>query len=63
MIITTTNSVEARPVRQDAHRAMANRAQEVGATAVIVVSTDHEVLGRAGRMLMVTSSGTGVQLG
>lgn len=105
MIITTTNSVEGRPVasykgivmgeaiiganilkdlfaavrdvvggragayedalrsaRQEALREMANRAQELGADAVIGVDIDYEVLGKAGSMLMVTSAGTAVEL-
>lgn len=105
MIITTTNSVEGRPVtayrgivmgeaiiganlfkdlfaavrdvvggragayedalrsaRQEALREMANKAQELGADAVIGVDIDYEVLGKAGSMLMVTSAGTAVQL-
>ena len=105
MIITTTNSVEGRPVdeykgivmgeaiiganifkdlfaavrdvvggragayedalrsaRQEALREMANKAQELGADAVIGVDIDYEVLGKAGSMLMVTSAGTAVKL-
>lgn len=105
MIITTTNSVEGRPVReykgivmgeaiiganilkdlfaavrdvvggragayedalrsarQEALREMANKAQELGADAVIGVDIDYEVLGKAGSMLMVTSAGTAVEL-
>lgn len=105
MIITTTNSIEGRPVkayrgivmgeaiiganifkdlfaavrdvvggragayedalrsaRQEALREMANKAQELGADAVIGVDIDYEVLGKAGSMLMVTSAGTAVEL-
>ena len=106
MIITTTNSIEGRPIeeylgivmgetiiganivkdifaavrdvvggraqayedalrgaRQDALREMANRAQGLGADAVVGVDIDYEVLGRSGSMLMVTSAGTAVKLG
>jgi uncharacterized protein YbjQ (UPF0145 family) len=105
MIITTTHSIEGRPVedylgivmgeaimganifkdlfaavrdivggrakayeealksaRQEALREMSNRAQSLGADAVIGVDIDYEVLGKAGSMLMVTSSGTAVKL-
>jgi uncharacterized protein YbjQ (UPF0145 family) len=51
-----------RSARQEALREMANRAQELGANAVIGVDIDYEVLGKAGSMLMVTSSGTAVKL-
>lgn len=51
-----------RSARQEALREMANRAQELGADAVIGVDIDYEVLGKAGSMLMVTSAGTAVAL-
>ena len=51
-----------RSARQEALREMANRAQELGADAVIGVDIDYEVLGKAGSMLMVTSAGTAVKL-
>ncbi len=51
-----------RSARQEALREMANRAQELGADAVIGVDIDYEVLGKAGSMLMVTSAGTAVRL-
>lgn len=51
-----------RTARQEALREMANRAQELGADAVIGVDIDYEVLGKAGSMLMVTSAGTAVEL-
>ena len=51
-----------RTARQDALREMSNRAQELGANAVIGVDIDYEVLGKAGSMLMVTSAGTAVTL-
>ncbi|MDX1646094.1 MAG: heavy metal-binding domain-containing protein [Longimicrobiales bacterium] len=51
-----------RSARQEALREMANRAQDLGADAVIGVDIDYEVLGKAGSMLMVTSAGTAVKL-
>lgn len=51
-----------RSARQEALREMANRAQALGADAVIGVDIDYEVLGKAGSMLMVTSAGTAVEL-
>ena len=41
-----------RSARQEALREMANRAQELGADAVIGVDIDYEVLGKAGSMLL-----------
>ena len=49
--------------RQDALREMAQHAESLGADAVVGVDLDYEVLGRAGSMLMVSSSGTAVKLG
>jgi uncharacterized protein YbjQ (UPF0145 family) len=51
-----------RSARQEALREMSNRAQGLGANAVIGVDIDYEVLGKAGSMLMVTSAGTAVRL-
>lgn len=52
-----------RSARQDALREMSQRAQELGADAVLSVDLDYEVIGKAGSMLMVTCAGTAVQLG
>jgi len=52
-----------RAARQEALREMAKRAADLGADAVIGVDIDYEVIGKAGSMLMVTSSGTAVRLG
>ena len=41
---------------------MSERAQAVGADAVIGIDIDYEVLGENGGMLMVTASGTAVKL-
>jgi uncharacterized protein YbjQ (UPF0145 family) len=54
MIITTTNTIEGRPV--NAYRGI------VMGEAIIGANIDHEVLGKAGSMLMVTSAGTAVGL-
>ena len=51
-----------RSARQEALREMSQRAQDVGADAIIGVDIDYEVLGKGGGMLMVTSSGTAVRL-
>jgi len=42
---------------------MQERADAVGADAVVGVDLDYEVLGQAGSMLMVSASGTAVKLG
>ena len=46
--------------RQLALAEMQQRAQEIGANAVIGVDLDYEVLGKANGMLMVSCSGTAV---
>ena len=51
-----------RSARQESLKEMSNRAQSLGADAVIVVDIDYDVLGKADSMLMVTSSGTAVKL-
>ena len=48
--------------RQQALDEMADRAQRIGADAVIGVKMDYEVLGETNGMLMVTCSGTAVKL-
>lgn len=45
--------------RESAIREMAQRAEQMGANAVIGIDIDYEVLGQ-GNMLMVTASGTAV---
>lgn len=42
---------------------MSERAQAIGADAVIGIDIDYEVVGENGGMLMVTASGTAVKLG
>jgi uncharacterized protein YbjQ (UPF0145 family) len=46
--------------RQNAIREMEQRAQAMGANAVVGVDIDYEVLGANNGMLMVTASGTAV---
>lgn len=48
--------------RQEALDEMVARAEKLGAQAIIGAKMDYEVLGQAGSMLMVTSSGTAVKL-
>jgi len=104
MIITTTNIVEGRPVREylgvinaqsiiganifkdflgglrdvlgrsktyervieqakdDAIRELAEKAQAMGANAIVGVDLDFETIGGSGSMLMVIASGTAVKL-
>jgi len=49
--------------RQIALDEMAQAASQLGATAVVGVDLDYEVLGANNGMLMVTASGTAVKLG
>ena len=49
--------------RTDAMNEMSQRAQEMGADAVVGIDIDYEVLGANNGMLMVTASGTAVKLG
>ena len=46
--------------RQEALREMEQRAEDLGANAVVGVDIDYEVLGADNGMLMVTASGTAV---
>jgi uncharacterized protein YbjQ (UPF0145 family) len=48
--------------REQAVAEMTERAQSLGANAVIGVDIDYEVLGKAGSMLMVSVSGTAVRV-
>ncbi|KAA8827485.1 MULTISPECIES: putative heavy metal-binding protein [Bifidobacterium] len=48
--------------RNEAIAEMQQRAEALGAHAVVGVDVDYEVLGTDGSMLMVTASGTAVQL-
>ncbi len=48
--------------REEALGEMQAKAQALGANAVIGIDIDYEVLGKAGSMLMVSVSGTAVQI-
>ena len=48
--------------RSQAMNEMAERARELGADAVVGIDIDYEVLGENNGMLMVTASGTAVEL-
>ena len=48
--------------REQALAEMTERAQSLGANAVIGVDIDYEVLGKTGSMLMVSVSGTAVRV-
>ena len=49
--------------RDTAMKEMQERAQQLGANAIIGIDLDYEVLGQANGMLMVSVSGTAVDLG
>ena len=46
--------------REEAMREMENRANKIGANAIVGVHFDYEFLGDTGSMMMVTASGTAV---
>lgn len=48
--------------RNNALKEIEERAQNIGADAVVGLKMDYEVLGQGGNMLMVTCSGTAVKL-
>jgi len=48
--------------REAALRELTDRAQRLGADAVVGVSIDFEVIGNRGAMIMVTAIGTAVRL-
>lgn len=53
---------ELESARRIALREMEEKAQRLGANAVVGVDLDYEVLGSSGGMLMVSASGTAVRL-
>lgn len=57
---SATYEHELERAREIALQEMQQRAQEVGANAVVGVDLDYEVLGQANGMLMVSASGTAV---
>lgn len=46
--------------REEAISEMSNRAEKLGANAIVGIDVDYEVLGQGNNMLMVTVSGTAV---
>jgi len=46
--------------REEAINEMSQRAEELGANAIVGIDVDYEVLGQGNNMLMVTVSGTAV---
>ena len=61
MILSTTPTLEGKPIREyTALAEMSERAERMGANAVVGIDLDYETLGSAGGMLMVTVSGTAV---
>ncbi len=57
---STTYEQELIQAREEAISEMRQRAQAMGANAVVGIDLDYEVLGQNGSMLMVTASGTAV---
>lgn len=51
-----------REAKDSAMAEMVNRARELGADAIVGIDLDYETVGPNGGMLMVTASGTAVQL-
>lgn len=49
--------------KDSAMQEMIERAQELGANAIVGVDLDYETVGQSGSMLMVTASGTAVVVG
>ena len=48
--------------KDEAIQQMTERAQEMGADAILAVDLDYEVIGEKGSMLMVSANGTAVKL-
>ncbi len=59
---SATYERELQKAREIALREMQERAEELGANAVVGVDLDFEVLGKDSGMLMVSASGTAVQV-
>ncbi len=60
---SATYERELQRAREIALKELQERAQELGANAVVGVDLDYEVLGQGNGMLMVSASGTAVVLG
>lgn len=54
---------ELRRAKDIALEEMSEKAQQLGANAILSVDLDYETLGQGGGMLMVSASGTAVKLG
>lgn len=52
-----------RAAREEAFREAEAEAAKLGASAIVGIDIDYEVIGKEGSMLMVTVSGTAVRLG
>lgn len=60
---SATYEKELRKAKDIAIQEMVERAQNVGANAVLSVDLDYETVGSGGSMLMVSASGTAVKVG
>ena len=60
---SATYEKELQQARKIALEELEERAQKLGANAVVGVDLDYETVGQGGSMLMVTASGTAVRLG
>jgi uncharacterized protein YbjQ (UPF0145 family) len=60
---SATYERELQKAREIALQELQDRANELGANAVVGVDLDYEVIGQNGSMLMVSASGTAVVLG
>ena len=60
---SATYERELQKAREIALKELEERAQELGANAVVGIDLDYEVLGRENGMLMVSASGTAVVVG
>lgn len=59
---TRSYEAEIEKAKEEALQEMTEKAKAMGANAVIAVDLDFEALGQGGTMLMVTATGTAVQL-
>ena len=69
MILSTTPQIEGHPIREykgvvtakdTSMQEMMQRAQALGANAIVGIDIDYETVGANGSMLMVATSGTAV---
>jgi uncharacterized protein YbjQ (UPF0145 family) len=59
---SATYEKELQQARDIALKELEERAQKLGANAVVGIDLDYEVVGHGGSMLMVSASGTAVQI-